>query len=916
VSLAILINGAQVSTAQMALPGKFAVDSMGAATYSIPIAVPPGTAGMAPSLSLDYNNRSGNGIVGLGWTLSGLPSIGRCPQTMAQDGKWVGVNYDSNDRFCLDGQRLVATTGVYGANLTEYRTEIESYSKITSMGTTGTGPTWFEVKTKTGQTMEFGRTSNSRILAQGKTTARSWALNKVTDTVGNYFSVTYTNDAVNGQAYPARIDYTGNAAAALAPFNSVQFTYTTRTDVTSAYQAGSVVRTTVLLANVKTYAETALVSDYQLSYQQSGSTQRKRLSSVKLCSTATICLPATTFAFTADLPLSFANDVAIWLPTEFTRAAGWDNNSTHPRSLVDVNGDGLPDIVGFGDGNVRVSLNTGSSFPASRVWHSTEFTRDLGWTDNNLYPRSLVDVNGDGLPDIVGFGDENVMVSLNTGPNFAEATVWHSGMFTRDAGWEHNGANPRFLVDVNGDGLPDIVGFDDGDVKVSLNTAPNFGLATVWHSGMFTSDVGWEDSSTHPRSLVDVNGDGLPDIVGFGDVDVMVSLNTGSGFALATVWLLNQFTLGSSWDSDSTHPRFLVDVNGDGLPDIVGFGGSKVMVSLNTGASFAPATVWRQSEFTIDVGWENNSTHPRSLVDVNGDGLPDIVGFGSRDIRVSLNTGSSFAPATVWPPIEYTANLGWDSNSTHPRSLVDVNGDGLPDIVGFGGSKVMVSLKNGGMPPDLLTTVTDGLGAQTFVTYKPMTAASVYTKESGDTLPTIDVIGAMYVVSRVDRSNGVAGTYGSSYAYVGARADQRGRGFLGFRQMKTTDLQTNIVETKTFRQDHPFVSQVASETKVLNSTVLKQTVNTYGSNALGGTPIRYQVLLNQNQASGRDLDGSVLPTTTSTFQHDSFGNATWIYVETSHSGIWKKTTTNNYTNDTTRWLLGRLTRSAVKSEIP
>ena len=34
------------------VPGSFAVGSTGAATYSVPIQVPPGTAGMVPALSL------------------------------------------------------------------------------------------------------------------------------------------------------------------------------------------------------------------------------------------------------------------------------------------------------------------------------------------------------------------------------------------------------------------------------------------------------------------------------------------------------------------------------------------------------------------------------------------------------------------------------------------------------------------------------------------------------------------------------------------------------------------------------------------------------------------------------------------------------------------------------------------------
>src|SRR4029077_20351705 len=121
----------QTSIAQtMSLPGKFSVGTSGAATYNIPIAVPPGTAGLAPSLSLEYNSQGGNGLLGIGWSLGGLPSIGRCPRTVAQDGALGGINFDANDRFCLDGQRLVVISGTYGADGSEYRTEVDTFSKI------------------------------------------------------------------------------------------------------------------------------------------------------------------------------------------------------------------------------------------------------------------------------------------------------------------------------------------------------------------------------------------------------------------------------------------------------------------------------------------------------------------------------------------------------------------------------------------------------------------------------------------------------------------------------------------------------------------------------------------------------------------------------------------------------------------
>jgi hypothetical protein len=178
----------------MATPGKFDIGSGGAATYGIPITVPPGTSGIVPALALGFSSQGSNGIAGMGWSLSGLPSINRCPRTIAQDGVRGGVNFDSNDRFCLDSQRLMVISGAYGADGAEYRTEIESFTRVISHGTAGTGPAWFEVHTKSGQIMQFGNTADSQVLAQGKPTARSWAVNSVSDTKGNYYTVTYTND--------------------------------------------------------------------------------------------------------------------------------------------------------------------------------------------------------------------------------------------------------------------------------------------------------------------------------------------------------------------------------------------------------------------------------------------------------------------------------------------------------------------------------------------------------------------------------------------------------------------------------------------------------------------------------------------------------------------------------------------------
>ena len=85
-----------------AIQGSFAVSSTGEASYPIPLMVPPGAAGMQPSLGVSYNSASGDGMLGMGFSLSGLSAITRCARTMAQDGEIRSVRYDQKDALCLD----------------------------------------------------------------------------------------------------------------------------------------------------------------------------------------------------------------------------------------------------------------------------------------------------------------------------------------------------------------------------------------------------------------------------------------------------------------------------------------------------------------------------------------------------------------------------------------------------------------------------------------------------------------------------------------------------------------------------------------------------------------------------------------------------------------------------------------------
>src|SRR5206468_2491343 len=85
----------------------------GKASYHVSVSLPPGVAGMVPSVSLDYGGGTANSVAGVGWSLSGSSSIQRCGPTIAQDARVDAVRLTNSDRLCLDGKRLM----VYQANV-------------------------------------------------------------------------------------------------------------------------------------------------------------------------------------------------------------------------------------------------------------------------------------------------------------------------------------------------------------------------------------------------------------------------------------------------------------------------------------------------------------------------------------------------------------------------------------------------------------------------------------------------------------------------------------------------------------------------------------------------------------------------------------------------------------------------------
>jgi RHS repeat-associated protein len=196
---ALLVATAATSVAQAD------VTATGSYQTSVPISV-PSFRGLEPRLALTYDSSAGNGVVGVGWSLSGLSTIQR-----ASPGKGVPA-YGSEDVFFLDGKELIECAEDHLKSPScrypspdapvSYTSRIESFRRIAfDRGDREDDAGRWYVWEKDGTKLTYG---------VGVTTDRgiyTWVLKKVEDTLGNTVTYDYWLDSENEAIYLDSISY-------------------------------------------------------------------------------------------------------------------------------------------------------------------------------------------------------------------------------------------------------------------------------------------------------------------------------------------------------------------------------------------------------------------------------------------------------------------------------------------------------------------------------------------------------------------------------------------------------------------------------------------------------------------------------------------------------------------------------------
>ncbi|WP_197412268.1 RHS repeat-associated core domain-containing protein [Rheinheimera sp. EpRS3] len=899
-----------VSTGVGVLDAVAAVNG-GQASYQLSVSLPPGRAGMQPQVGISYGSQQGNGLLGVGFALSAGGGIARCPATVAQDGFSANVSYAlTTDRLCLNGQRLMLVSGNYGASNAVYRTELDQLLRVTQLGgNLNQTNTQFKVEYSNGQTAFFGSSGNAaKVVHAGRSEAFNWLLNYQQDaTASNVIHYNYLA-AGNGEVVLDSIRYTGNSASSQGD-RQVQFSYEARPDVSRAYLAEGLFEQTKRLKTLTTLYGSTLLQRYELSYAPSSTSGRSLLRNITQCGyqdgVAAACLAPTVFdwldaeqdvqlqAFNFGSGMAYPNvaelaeilprgdvngdGVRDW-PGRYVNAEG-GSTGTHNLALkpcyknfyllktpictdADFNLDGLTDDWRRSSGGQLQIKYTGGS------WFSTGILLDnstkSGLLDSHL--AHVADYNGDGWPDLMvhhhNAGQPQLKLYLHS-RNII--TPYASGPLVFSYAVHESGAryslktDIQFMGDMTGNGRPDLIRVNTGagmniayaqpvPVELLKNTTQ---LGSDVSFASQTLDFGFSMLNDTFSYFIDLNGDGLPDWVGWTEQADREGFgyrqNLGNGIfsgktliAGASLAFRNDyFPLPGDEPGLRYVPKYSAalkvhDINHDGIPELL-VPGQRLL----TGCAPTPGPGTPIKCGDALYSFFQASTNRGSRTSIDSVALDDSI---YQFDAIYFDTAPD---GTITARKEATSLVGHAYESV----IIDAYGTGLPGLLfnhrlrpgfsftgtaagtvfsGFANQYGVYFNRNFGsgdgytnkdyQPVDYLHAVTDGFSNRSEWRYRPLSTGENSTGQPFYETANyyqgggyLHFASSMYAVQSFKQPDGIGGINETQFAYKGAMYHLQGRGFRGFRSIISHDMRNNLITYSDFRQKFPFSGQLRGQ---------------------------------------------------------------------------------------------------------
>ncbi len=817
--------------------GSLTVTSGGSANYRFPIDVPAGPAGIQPNLALVYDSHSGNGLLGLGWKLSGLEVISRCSPSKPNSSY---IRFNEQDDFCYNGQRLVkiSETGTVFSRRILYRTEIDNGQLIKAFGSEG-APSHFIVYQKNGTVKEFGNTSDSKVEVAGDATkVKFWALNKKLPVGTLGYSISYEENNTSGEHYVSKIEYGAYR---------IDFNYEERPDRKAGFRAGYRYSKTKRLKSIRTLNNGSVIDEYTMGYKFSKNSYTSYIDWVQKCS-GTKCFKENAFYWANQFNgENISTDTIVYDTDGFGMDIGFS----------DINGDGFTDALALkcdsnrNNNSIRLYYGNDSGSLSNVGADGQPLYLDSAYDDTSDLLFS--DVDGDGISDVIQFenlrnslcerGDTDNRVSFNLSEGaYVEATVQSEssdGNFS-----DRDVKRSPTLVDINGDGRADVVNYEgglSGNTKVQIHFANgdgsfySFGSAPVT-GGCDDSSVGLNayQCSIHTKSdrflFTDVNGDGRADQIrypeGKDELGIRIYPNTTDRVFSKEA---DSYIVEDIFKNlDSKVPR-VGDLNNDGVLDLYSYGGKHFNYKLGKGNGLFSDLY--EIEFDVEL-----SGQVRLIKEQGRQGVTLVIGTAEATIstlqirrggrmRIVLVPVASSSEEHVYKIHfnQYGQPIGSEeSNELELFERRDVNGDGALDKiwseVNYGncinGSCDEFSVQLNNQHEILkISTIKEGNQPTQRFSYKPMTDEDVYFRGANTDFK---ATGLKYSINPSTRLvSSFQNAYGeyTYYKYAGARSHNED-GYAGFAtvisstdRLRGLNNYDSIVTATTYSQQKPFVGK-------------------------------------------------------------------------------------------------------------
>ncbi|MCD2424454.1 FG-GAP-like repeat-containing protein [Niabella pedocola] len=681
ISLLILLVSGAVAQINLSKPvgvldGKPEVSLDGAATYSVPVEVPKGVAGMQPTLAISYNSRTTDGLAGWGWNLSGLSGITRGNQTKYHNGLTIPVRFNADDNFYLDGQLLMPTSGTNGGNGTVYETEAKTYSKIESFGSVNGDPDWWRVTSKDGSVMEYGVQTNDRL----RSTANfSWFISSAKDVNNN--AITYNYYQYDNDIYLDNLTYSNI---------TIQLNYGWKQNTSVAFVGGVGFKGSHILTMITINIDGVRQLDYKLN--QEVKLKRHYLKSIELVGTDNVSSVLTNFDY---------GNVDGEEGSSMT-SGYYSTLNSYGVTLVpgDYDGDGRTDLL-VADKQARLNKDYTviDSVTSQRydiitdILPGSGFSSQLKWSQN-LPQASYVKQNDLTSPyasyptDFNGNGREGLIRSQNINHKFQDSRGdWHEDGMS----YTQNLAIDKFEPNGSGGITGDTTHLS---LPYSMGYTYNFYLkdANSFVQGDFDGDgkgdeisiMGYKyQSGEHIEEKRDCFFCGWYVYRRTPIYDYTYKAfftNTSNGY-------YNSEILGLGNEAKDAKAIYAIDFDGDGKQELIIFKAYSYLVyainpiSATSGYSFQATQILNASNISY------NSYKQVMAGDFNGDKKTDVacISNNSSYATVFYSSGTDFKSAPLY--LQYTPNFDYKFAKLpgaipRPARFVaaDLNGDGLTDI--------------------------------------------------------------------------------------------------------------------------------------------------------------------------------------------------------------------------------------------